>query len=426
MRGYRGEITSIVNMKKIRIVVMGLLLPLLNYSQSGTAKPIMSALAPGALVPRNMIGTLLKQQLSGNKVQPVEGKAIILDFFSVYCGTCIKKLPEMNALQEQYGSAVQILVVTNDEPALLREYMQRLQALKQNKLPILQSTEAIKLAFPHVYIPHLVWIDAKGRVSAITDAATVTSERITSWLKGEQLQWPFKRDLLDFDKKLPFAINPAMTSMPRYASYLTDSIAGVGAYRSQEDLSDGLHKRYCYINGNVRDLYLFALRFILAENRILANDAVNARLDNRYCYELILPKLHKDSIRQALMFQDLNSRLGLRAYVSNRTVNCRILRAIPEADALLKQATADSIVVTDDNAIRIKKAAIGLLVYQLNQKGPVLFDETSLKGKYSIAIPLESIHDLDVLNKALLPYGLHITEEERTIPMLVIDQANTF
>lgn len=401
---------------------MGLLLPLLNYSQSGTAKPIISALAPGALVPRNMISSLLKQQLSGNKVQSVEGKAIILDFFSVYCGTCIKKLPEMNALQEQYRERLQILVVTQDDPATLQKFTPRFSLLRDNELPVVRATNDILKAFPYASIPHLVLLDSTGRITAITNALAITPTNMDNWMKGKQVSWPFKKDLVDFDWKISFAQNSAFVQIPQYRSFLSDSLPGVPPLRSQQDLSDGLHTRYFYINGKIPELYLFALRFKLGENRVLVSEEIKPLLANKYCYELITPKLHNDSICKTLMFQDLNSRLGLEAFVAERTIVCRILRALPDAEELLSRTLSDTTYPENSKRYRIKKGTINQLVYAINLKGPLLIDETGLKGKYALDISIEEINNLEILNRQLRIYGLEILEEARTMSMLVIGQ----
>src|SRR3569833_157804 len=90
------------------------------------------------------------------------GKALILDFWAVWCSTCLAHFPLADSLQREFHSQLQVLLVDAANTGDKKERV--LACLKGLSLPsVTGDTTLIKL-FPHFYIPHYVWIDNEGIV----------------------------------------------------------------------------------------------------------------------------------------------------------------------------------------------------------------------------------------------------------------------
>src|SRR5262245_11463656 len=71
------------------------------------------ALTIGDQLPDAALVNIVNATYTQTSIAQLKGKAIVLDFFGTYCGSCVEELPRLNKLQQQMGKDLQILVVTN-------------------------------------------------------------------------------------------------------------------------------------------------------------------------------------------------------------------------------------------------------------------------------------------------------------------------
>ncbi|MFX9061678.1 hypothetical protein ABTN34_17900, partial [Acinetobacter baumannii] len=57
-----------------------------------------------------------------------------------------------------------------------------LQDHKGFSLPFINNGMAAKQVFPHLSLPHYVWMNAAGKIVAITNAAAITEQNIHDFL----------------------------------------------------------------------------------------------------------------------------------------------------------------------------------------------------------------------------------------------------
>ncbi|MFN0293131.1 TlpA family protein disulfide reductase [Pedobacter helvus] len=129
-------------------------------------------------------GTTIKQTLEKYK-----GKLLILDFWATWCSSCIYKFGTLEKLQEQYQGQLAILLVnstnTKDKEQRVAEQLAGRRAPHQKfRLASIVNDTVLDALFPHRALPHYVWIDTTGTVSAITGADFVNREQVHYFFKA--------------------------------------------------------------------------------------------------------------------------------------------------------------------------------------------------------------------------------------------------
>lgn len=196
-------------MKKIALLGVTALLCLWIKAQS-TIKPLNI----GDTLPDINLSNLFNYSKKTAKISSFKGKLLILDFWATWCGSCIKKLPELERLQSRFEDKVTILLVDSDTlvddeqkvRAFFKQWEKRsgksftLTHLLARDNPLLLSL------FPHKSVPHMVWIDSYGKVVQITAASYLTDEYISKAINNEPFLAVIKKDLVDIDKKRPLSV----------------------------------------------------------------------------------------------------------------------------------------------------------------------------------------------------------------------------
>ena len=181
---------------KFKIVIAGLLLPLLAISQP--APPVR--LAVGDRVPPIVFTEVINYRHSFLDLNDYKGRVIILDFWATTCLSCIYHMPVCDSLQTAFGDQIQIILVN---PRISKDGVKRvnkMMALVESRtghhvrLPVALYDDVAYALFPFHFLPHYVWIGSDGIVKAITDAEAVTATNISALLAGKTLHLPRKND----------------------------------------------------------------------------------------------------------------------------------------------------------------------------------------------------------------------------------------
>jgi len=174
-------------------------LPILSAAQSLPVK----ALNIGDTVPDITINNIINYKTTSAKLSDFKSKYIILDFWAVWCGACISKLPALDSLQKKYEDKLSIILVnsmrrSHDSEKRIRNLVtnnwQQVYHKKFNCLVVADSSNTFRSLFSFKVIPHYVWIDTKGVILAITSSAEITEANIALMLHGTKLSLPVKQD----------------------------------------------------------------------------------------------------------------------------------------------------------------------------------------------------------------------------------------
>ena len=405
------------------------------------------------------------------RLHDFEGKLVILDFWHMWCSTCIAAFPKMEALQNEFPDKVQVLLINKNSRSDIDERFRSLRnPVHLPNLPALgpEAYSALSYLFPHNADPHHVWIDVTtGKVIAITNGYNTTTENVGKYLRGEELAGVNQkidhhdRAILHKEPILKVFADEGKLSTAQYVSWLSPREELFGTVIGKVGYVDSIYNtfRTSYPNYSVIDLlriaftgddYKWVASFINANSRISMDFSDSGRFlkphsltlydewakDMEYTYEQIIP-LSDTSRRFVYMQEDLNryfgAMFGLNAKVEERTV----LSIVAKGDDTILQKLAKE--HKDKKAMEVdptsergssKKSVqrmLSTLYYffadELLKDGPFPFvyevslDPTlvfTLKSKYT---------DFEELREDLAPYGVILSKELRRVPMLVIEKA---
>lgn len=135
------------------------------------------------------------------RIGDLKGKLVILDFWGTWCGSCIHSFPKLDSLQKKYKNKLQIILVnsitgTGDTRQMIETFLKKWRSKTGRPFVLTYAIEDTLLTkfFPHVYLPHYVWIGTDRKVLAITGSDEVTTENINAAIKGERLNLHLKKD----------------------------------------------------------------------------------------------------------------------------------------------------------------------------------------------------------------------------------------
>ncbi|MGE7286145.1 redoxin family protein [Pedobacter suwonensis] len=111
-------------MKNIIILILLVLLNKLTFGQNSGIQRIKI----GDTLPDTKIHYSLNGIPKTIDTRTLRGKIIILDFWNIWCGTCIDLMPEMERLNTKYKNDIQIFLVTNNNQKQIDDQFNKINA----------------------------------------------------------------------------------------------------------------------------------------------------------------------------------------------------------------------------------------------------------------------------------------------------------
>ncbi|RYD95485.1 MAG: TlpA family protein disulfide reductase [Sphingobacteriales bacterium] len=378
------------------------------------------------------------------KFSDFKGKLLILDFWATWCSPCVAMFPKMDSLQKALGNQVSFLSITYQTEKEVLPFLVKLEQRlgRQIELPIAMGHEELHHLFPHVYLPHYVWINADGIVGAITGHEEINEANIREMIAKGRLAVQ-KKDL--FVKHLvnqPFLVDGNGGDGSGFLSHsiITGYKPGIGGgyYLNQTPEGDQLtlknqpiSKMFGYAYGENKIFFaanqmrmevkdLDALRVPMGVNKESYN--VWAR-KNAYCYELILPKALRSSFYKRMQQELSNYFNQYKVVVVREQTKCLALVKVAET-GLLKTRGAKPSATYKTFGCELTNVPLDDLVRMLSIKympKSVLPIVNATGSSKRVDLKLDVLMtDLVALNTGLAPYGLTLREQMHEVDMLVI------
>lgn len=413
----------------------------LQAQQTSNKKAPVSALHVGSYCP-NVRLHFLNNATPVNLLQ-YKGKIVVLDFFSHICGACIAGFPKLNALQQTAGDKLQVILVSTEPANELQQFFKTNKIAAANRLPVVAGDKMLGALFPHVLVPHDVWIDDAGLVCAITEASLVTQSNVTAMLADKNFTLPLKEDLLDFDATKPLLAdgNGGSSDKIIFRSTLCGYINGI---ESKTAIYTGSNfKRYLCLNQPLKGLYQEALGGIAANHIVLhVQDSTNFIAHNKqelqqhlYCYELIVPASTSLACMHACLVQDVERIFNIKGSFVKQEMPVLALAITDSSKIPLAATEEDSFIQFDDgDSVKIiRRQPLRVMINEMNDASTssriIFTDATNFTRAADIKLILHDISNISAINQQLAGYGLALLPRKEEMEMFVIKDAvsvNTF
>ncbi len=407
----------------------------------------------GQKCPDVVLKDIINYPASEAKLSDFKGKLVILDFWGLYCSGCIAAFPEMDSLQRRFGNKIQIIMVNKEDEDSTKRFFAERKNIKMPPLPFVTGDSILSGFFPHLLVPHHVWIDSTGTVRYITDGWNTTAAHIQDFLEGKDIRLPEKRDILHFDWDKPFITiaDSNIQNQVEYYSYIMHAINGLsGSYGIDSKGGSSIPNHISF--NRAPAIRLFAMAFgengkydfeprntVILEVKDTSKYIIPKNIDafNKwqtkysYCYELMVPPSQADQL-YTFMQQDLMRYFGVKAKVEKRNIKCLVLCLISRKDKLQTKGgtpktnfysrTEDSIKYYHNHPFN--EFVSNLKGYYKREGLAVPFiDGTGYSGNVDIEISADvwaNIMNISAVNNALKKYDLQLKEKDLPTEVLVI------
>lgn len=376
------------------------------HKDSG-ADGLPKALQIGSTLPKEAIQELIT--ISNTSDSKDKKRLYILDFWTTWCGVCLASFPHLSSLQTKFNSDIQIILLNGketkeDAEARLQKIAKSNPALKLPDLPQRYNAALFENLFPHLSVPHHIWLDRDFKVIAITSSENTNEKNISNYLNTHRIDLPTKFELMDFqeDKTLLSEGNGRQQNLLIGYSLLLDSIYGAPSlFKLSQEGTSSLR----VVNRSLIDLFKIAYgmnnnQWASNPFRSLANIELNgktlnsleskdipASLYKKYCYEN--KNVSSDQSVYAVMQQDLKRFFAIDARVQTVSTNGWML----EKGAALQM-------------INYEKGRVFKSLYQL---------QVYLNEAYTVIGPFDSMGQGEVAIDIILPRQILAKDELFTI-----------
>jgi thiol-disulfide isomerase/thioredoxin len=416
----------------MRLACFFIFFPLLSLAQQNplSSKPLnYPALQPVT------IGDNLPASAFNPKLKTPNTQLLILDFFATWCGSCIHSLRKTDSLQQQFGSQLQLLLVsstnTGDDEKKISAFFQKYR--KANGRPyafstLINDTLLTKL-FPHKTVPHYVWVNRQGKVVAITSSAELTAANIQKALKEGELNLPLKNDFPDYTPSLPLLQNGngGTAAGLRYGAILTSPLPSLGP--GTRTWSDSTLTRTVWLNQPLINLYHAALGFM--PNRIVLENCDTALLfkspsgQNIWCADITLPGSASRAQTKNGLLNLLNGYFSLNGRMEIRSMPCWLLVKTAGGPPPSQSPPFTQWYSAEHPATIIKNQPLSKLLNAFNTQllglpfKPIVLDETGITHNIDIELTAP-LTDIPQVKKQLRIYGLDLVPAHRQLEVFIL------
>ncbi len=389
------------------------------------------------------------------------GKWLILDYWNRLCKTCIASFPKVNTLRKKFKGKVEfVLVGRNDGKHYsgANKIFQRVQAEHDLDLPLVYDANLHEKA-GLTSVPHIIWIDDKGIVRAVTLGSDLNAENLEAFLSGETPEVSHKPNANEeqemrvaYDREKPLLINNngGKATNFLYRSLLTgknEYVFDASVPSFFFPFNKKTKHKFSVVNSGIQYLYKLAYgdtirsspnsggrpntygkwwRDIIFE----VSDSSDFEVDwnsgkGIYCYELIVPedKEANTLFRQKMMQKDLHNYFGYHVMVETRLMPYWKVIANKEAKKKLitKGAETDrrGDFIHEVELINMSMVDLIRTMWSYHQIGPPFIDETGIN--HNIDIKLNGkLSNFEAFRHALGEHGLELVKSKKEMKVIVI------
>jgi uncharacterized protein (TIGR03435 family) len=402
------------------------------------------------MVPAFALKTDQKNKEGRMTSESLKGTFYVLDFWNTSCGACIMSFPKVDKLQEKFKGKVKLVLVGQEEAkrnvsSFYEVYRKRFH-LKINS--IFDSTTFRN--FVHRGVPHLVWVNDKGIVKAVSISTELTSENIQKFITGEDFDFydrSYKGSLIrekKFDNNKPLMING---NGGNDTNYIFRSVFSIWKQEDGTPTETGMPVsagigRYQALGMPIS--YLYAVAFFGNVNNILTPDAIfepffsaeaKALLSKRFPSNTLLnysaeipAEVATRSNMMRKMQNDLSELLGLNAKLKSKELQSYQLEVI-DRGKLSKYVTITREKPrftwrAEDKVHEFQNISMSQFLNIIKSKiltlpRPIVENSTGIKDKLTFKLTAQ-VDDFESIKEGINELGLQLSSSTKTMQIIEI------
>jgi len=461
-------------LKYLLLTCLLLVWPLLLTAQEKepfySCKPTYAPLSMGAVVPDYKLLGVLNYKKTGISLSEFSGKALLIDFWAIFCQPCLAQFQKLQRIQEKYKKELQVITVTNDSLEKVIDLFENIRYQGFNLLTVARTgdskvNDSLFFAFPHKYIPHYVWIDKNRVLKAITGYEALNDDNIALLTGGGSLD-----AINNKDASVVPGEHPAMYAYQDMniteKMMLNDSIKGLLGY----SMLSGYNKKYppssaadytgIYAERRIRTWNLPLTTMIriaygnmgkeiweqklvpvprvffnVRDTVLLHKLTVDFRqapdtTSDMYCYDLIIAGKGRQLLLEK-MKEDIYRYFGVNARIIQRKVQCYILSLVDSSR--LRTKGGEPYVSGNMYYLKLQNTDFSSLFEHIQAynegcktapykglESGIIVDETNFTSRVDINITAR-MNDISSLKSELSKYGLALLAGERLVDVLLIE-----
>jgi uncharacterized protein (TIGR03435 family) len=336
----------------------------------------------------------------------LRGKVVVLEFWATWCSPCVRAIPHLNQLAEEFrGQDVAFLAVTDDNADRLKPFL----AKHPMKAIIgIDSDRKGWKGFSVPNIPHTVLIGKDGSILGATYPENVTADVLRKALAGEKPTLPPKEGVPDDLEWDSHAIEWQDGVVPTMYAII----------KPIKTTTSGTMRRPDHITADGVSLEVLAQ--IAYETDHFHMDWQMPRDDQTYRAAFRVPQEQKERLLP-YMRQTLAALFGMRARWESRERDVFILRRVEGHSPLPESRAEKDLIQMLRGKITLRRQPVSRLCeFLTNSLRAIVIDETGLAGRYDFDIPYQPGQP-EVTMQALKQLGLDAVKARRPVRVLVVE-----
>ncbi len=377
---------------------------LLSNSIATCAQDVLN---PGAQAPSLQVTKWLQAPAGfDGQWSRLRGKVVVLEFWATWCSPCVRAIPHLNQLANEFhGQDIVFVAVTDDDEDRLKTFLAK---QPMDAMIGIDTDRKSWKAFGVSSIPHTIVIDKDGTVIGATLPENVTSDKLREVLTGKRPVLPPKEGVesdLEWDDHLiewQDGVRPAT-----YAIIKPIKTTTAGLWPRQGHLTaDGVS-----LNVLVQAAY---------ETDHFHLDWRMPKDDQTYRVAIRVPQDRKSSLLSYLR-QTLGMVFGIQARWENHERDVYVLRRIEGQAGPSESRAEHDLVQMMKGKITLRRQSVKRLCeFLTNSLDSVVVDETGMNGHYDFDVRYQP-GQTEVTTQALRELGFEAIKARRSIPILVVE-----
>lgn len=408
----------------------------------------------GNICPDIPLKNIINYSVTETRLYDFKGKFLILDFWGTGCAACIRAFPKLDSLQKRFRNKLQIIAINKESQDSTVRFFKRMKHIKAPAIPFVTGDTLLSELFPHIYVPHHVWIDSLGVVRYITDGHNATVEHIEQFIKGGDLYLAEKKYGVNYFYDTPLMALTNKVGIDNLESYslLMHCLSGVtfsnSTISTNSTESPNRLSRNC---ASIEQLYITAYSEggkydFDASNTVILNVKDKAKYiypkgnneiddwleKNSFNYELKVPNDQSGQLYK-IMQMDLYRYFKLKGFVEKRMIKCLSLVKTQHFGRIKSKGgnpVSNFWIITADSVLFMKNQPFERLVTTLMSTAKThglafpLINETNFNGNIDISIKkgIFETFDISQLRSEFRKYGVDLIETVRPVNVLVLKE----